>query len=667
MSQKSLELLEESEKDTPLKKDIRELGIILGEVLIDQVGKSLYETVEKLRSLTKALRTEYNETIRDEIFKVIDSLSVDNALLVVRAFSIYFILVNAADEVNRIRRMRAHIEHDRPQKGSVEDIFLKLKENNYSKDSIQKILNSMEIIPVFTAHPTEATRQTILRKIFNISQLLLKRETSINTIDEEQEIYVQLKSEVTLLWQSNEIRFHKITVKDEIQRGMFFFANILYDQIGKFYDNLNKNLRKIYGNNFVSPALIKFGTWMGGDRDGHPYVTTDISKETLQNNKRQIISLYMKELEELYNFLSSSSNIIPVSKELAKTIKKDNELLGRKENYTILRDPSENYRTKIYQMHQKLENLSEDPQSGYAGAQEFITDLNIMYKSLKENKAEIIADSKIMFLIYKAKTFGFHFTALDIRQNASLINYAVNEILKYSGVCDNYFSLNEKEKNSILTKELLKTRPLVNSFSKLSDITLQIISEFSLIDWAQKSISPVSCNDYIISNCSSVSDILSALLLSKEAGLICTEKNQVRNSVFDILPLFETIDDLRRAPLIMEELFNNRAYCSHLEARKRVQKIMIGYSDSNKDGGIVTSNFELYKAQKFLKQLCNKYTLELILFHGRGGSISRGGGPLNQSILSQPPGTIDGKIKITEQGRDDLFEISYTPIGQQES
>ena len=297
MIQKTLELIEETEKDAPLRRDIRELGIILGETLIEQEDYSIFETVEKLRSLTKALRTDYQDNTLQEILRLIDTLDSEKATKIVRAFSIYFILVNAADEVHRIRRMRAHIlQHDFPQKGSIQDALLQLKKDKYAKDDIEKILDLTEVIPVFTAHPTEATRQTILKKVLNISQLLLKREIKNNTEEESEKIKLELKSEVTLLWQSNEIRFHKVTVKDEIQRGMFFFKNVIYNIIPDYYYNLNFLLSNLFNLREPSPIILKFGSWMGGDRDGHPFVTVDITKDTLSSNKNQILSLYMHDL-----------------------------------------------------------------------------------------------------------------------------------------------------------------------------------------------------------------------------------------------------------------------------------------------------------------------------------------------------------------------------------
>ncbi|MGE5681085.1 MAG: phosphoenolpyruvate carboxylase [Bacillota bacterium] len=653
MNTKPLTDLENPEKDEPLKRDIKELGNILGNVLIEQEDKELYETVEKLRALSKSLRTEYKESTKEEIISLIDKLDIEKAYKVVRAFSIYFILVNAADEVHRIRRQRAHMFlKDRPQKGSVEEALLKLKDYNLSNLTIQETLNSLEIIPVFTAHPTEATRQTILKKILKISQLLLQRETSINTEQQENDLRSQLQSEVTLLWQSNEIRFHKVTVKDEIQRGLFFFQNILYNAVPKFYSNLNSRLQKTFSLDYPAPSILKFGSWMGGDRDGHPYVTTELTRETLTNHRRIILELYMKDLDNLYDAMSSSVNLMPVSQALQNSINNDKEKLLLKDIDEILRDPSEIYRTKIFLCWSKLKKAIDfDHSSGaYKSADEFIEDLYLIYNSLSENKAGIVADTAILPLIYKVKTYGFHFVSMDIRQNASFLRSAVEEIFNYAEVHQFFGKLGEDAKIILLTNEILSSRPLINSFSNLSEKTRQVLDEFATIKWAIENISKDCCGDYIISNCASASDVLSALLLGKEAGLLNIDRREVLNSDFDILPLFETIEDLQNSAKVMNELFSNEAYCRHLDSRQKVQKIMLGYSDSNKDGGIVAANFELYKAQRDLTQLCKADKIELVLFHGRGGSISRGGGPLNQSILAQPKGTIEGRIKITEQG-----------------
>ncbi|MCK9210901.1 MAG: phosphoenolpyruvate carboxylase [Ignavibacteriaceae bacterium] len=646
-----LTILTDSEKDQPLKQDIKELGALLGNVIIAQEDNELFNIVERLRSLTKELRSNVSPKTARDIKRIINSLSIERAYQVVRAFSVYFILINSAYEVHRIRRQRAHIfQNGLPQKGSLAEAMLLLKKENLTKQQVEEILHSIDIVPVFTAHPTEATRQTILRKILTISRLLIRKETANSTPHELVEIHAQLQAEITLLWQSNEIRFHKVTVKDEIQRGLFFFEQVLYNGISKFYQTLNDETNKAFTLNNFSESIINFGSWMGGDRDGHPFVTADVTKETIKKHQKTLLKLYVHDLDLLYDSLSTSLHQVGASSALKASVENERPLLGLKESDNILRDPSEIYRTKLLFIFTKLDNTINRKSLYYKNPNEYIADLQLMYDSLKENKGELIAELRILPLLYKAKTFKFHLLTLDIRQNASLLRRAINEIFEYAEVQQNFSSLAEEEKIRILTEQFLITRPLIKNEEVFQSETRQVLQEFVLVKWAQENVSKEACNDYIISTNSFVSDVLTALLLAKEAGLIEVHHGEIVSSNVDLLPLFETIEDLQKADEQMKVLFKNDAYKLQLKKRNFVQKIMIGYSDSNKDGGIVTSNFELYKAQIRLKNLCKEKNVELILFHGRGGSTSRGGGPLNQSILAQPQGTIDGKIKITEQG-----------------
>ncbi len=671
MKPKSIKVLTAQEEDLLLNRDIRELGTILGNVLKEQEGEELFNLVEELRMLTKDLRSQHDSSSIDKIYKrilsIVDNLSYEKAINVIRAFSIYFILVNAADEIHQIRLQR-QIMLDKKESliNSFEEVLMKLKAKGISFNFIKKIFNKIELNPVFTAHPTEATRQTILKKISSISNLLLRREVLHNTNEEIENIFEDLKSEITLLWQSNEIRFHRVTVKDEIQRGLYFFTNVLYNVIPNYYDRINSKLNQIFIpklNNklipskeinsiskYYSPVIIKFGSWMGGDRDGHPFVTTEISKETMVIHKKKIINLYLQDLNNLYDSLSSSTNIVKVHPKLLRSIEEDKSKLEIDFEGSFLRDPSEVYRTKLSLIYKKLQNTLDGKNYCYASSIDFINDLNLIFESLIQNKGLVIAETKLLQLIYKVKTFGFHFAYLDIRQNSNLLRQTINEIFQITDVTSDFISLTENEKVKILTREILSNRPLVNIFSDLSTTTQQVLNELSLIKWGKENISDEITNDYIISNSSTVSDVLTALLLSKEVGLIKISNRKIIKSDFDILPLFETIKDLRKSSLVMKELFNNIVYSQHLKCRNKIQKIMLGYSDSNKDGGIVTSNYELYKSQIDLKNICEQNNVELILFHGRGGSISRGGGPVHLCILAQPLGTIEGRIKITEQG-----------------
>ncbi len=652
----------ESAKDTPLHRDIRELGAILGEVLIEQEGKEFFDLEERLRALTKSLRLNYSHKTKKEIDELISSLDLKKANKIVRAFLLYFLLSNTADEIHRIRRQRAHAMTDAtPRRGSMEEAIIDLTKDGHGLVFVLQILNSMKVVPVFTAHPTEATRQTVLRKMLNISELLLRRETASLTPDELAELRRELHAEITMLWQTNEIRMNRVTVQDEIRRGLFFFGEIMYDAIPVFYERVNRTLARVFDSKVTSPVMLRFGSWIGGDRDGHPFVTAGVTKSALQMQKREILFLYIRDLDRLYETMSTSTRLVGVSNELMDSVSKDIASLSGEIQEEDLKDQSEIYRVKVFLMHSKLRNTIEERGHRYGSAEEFVHDLDVINESLHSNKGEIISESRILPLLYKAKTFGFHLASLDIRQNSSVLRNGISELLKNSEVENNYPRLDEKGRIRVLTRELLKARPLANVNASLHADTSEVISEFEVMRFGKEYAGEEACNDYIISMSSSVSDVLTALVFAKEAGLVKVRDGKVEESRLDILPLFETIEDLRNSHVVLTDLFRNEGYSQHLKLRGKTQKIMIGYSDSNKDGGIVTSNFELIKAQINLKKVCDKFGVRLILFHGRGGSVSRGGGPLNQAIVSQPIGTIEGEIKITEQG--EMIFVKYAMPG----
>ncbi len=639
------------EPDEKLRSNIRQLGILLGEVLIEQEGLELFKKVENLRALTKELRAKEDKSVSKKIRTIVGKFSLKESYNVIKAFSIYFILVNAADEVNNIIIQKKSYKYSPDEElGFYDKAFLEIKKYHLSANSVEKILESIEIIPVFTAHPTEATRQTILKKVLNISQMLLDKELNYHTREEFELIQEKIKTEITLLWQSNEIRFHRITVQDEVMRGLFFFKRVFYNILPDFYKDLSYSFQKHLGYSHEFPTILRFGSWIGGDRDGHPYVTEEITRQTFQIHKREIINLYLNELNNIYEELSTSAKIKGADKTFVNSIKYDEDKLNVSLADNKLREVSEIYRAKLYLIYRKLENTLNGKENCYKGADEFVNDLYLIKKSLDKNEGGLIVGNLIYPFILKVKTFGFHFVKLDIRQNSELIRNTISEIFVNENPFFDLSKLSEEKKSEILTNEILNPRPLTNKFTYISETARKVINEFGLIRWANENISRGSAGDYIISNSAYVSDVLTALLLAKEAGLIKVAQGKIVSSLIDILPLFETIEDLRNCVGVMEQLYDNPAYKQNLLLHDNFQKIMLGYSDSNKDGGILTSNFELYKAQILLNKLSQKKKIKLVLFHGRGGSISRGGGPVNRSILAQPPGTIRGKLKITEQG-----------------
>jgi phosphoenolpyruvate carboxylase len=638
-------------RDAPLHRDIRELGAILGKVLIEQEGKEFFDLEEELRIYTKSLRSDYSVETKSKIDALVNSLDIEKANRIVRAFLFYFLLSNTADEVHRIRRQRAHaITDGTPQRGSIEEAIVELKESGCSFDFVRDVLGLLKVVPVFTAHPTEATRRTVLQKILNISELLLRREISSLTPDEYASLREELHTEITTLWQTNEIRMNRVTVNDEIKHGLFFFREILYDTIPIFYDRLNRTLAKVYGVETNAPVIIRFGSWIGGDRDGHPFVTAEVTRNAFHMQKGQILSLYMNDIGTLNNSMSTSTRLVGASKEMIESVESDKRIFSGQVTEEDLKDPTELYRVKVFLIYKKLENTLEEKDGGYRSVDEFIHDLVMIYESLSSNKGGAIAHSRILPIIYKAKTFGFHLASLDIRQNSSVLRKAAAEVLQASGIERNFAAKTESERARILTRAMLNAGPIIDPNLAMSVAAREVVSEFESMRFGKTHAGEEASSDYIISMSATVSDVLTPLLFAKETGLVSVHEGRLVESRIDVLPLFETIADLRKAHLVVTGLFKNAAYAQHVALRGNVQKIMIGYSDSNKDGGIVTSNFELVKAQINLKKVCDRFGIKLVLFHGRGGSVSRGGGPLNQAILSQPLGTIEGEIKITEQG-----------------
>ena len=639
------------DKEFLLRRDIREIGAMLGDVLTEQEGQDFFELVERMRQLTKSYRRDGDPDMLRSIRGIVADLDLDTAYKLIRAFSFFFVIVNAADEIHRIRRRRIHAAEDgSPQPGSLRAVLEAVALEGLQTGDLRAVLHAMQLTPVFTAHPTEATRQTILRKILRIGELLLRRDISSLTAEEQDDIREEIRMELTILWQTSAIRRQKMSVRDEVRRGLFYFRDIIYDSVPRFYRELNSALHDVFGDARPAPVVMRFGSWIGGDRDGHPFVTPDVTRMTFDLHRRQILQLYIADMDHLFDTLSNSLRLVDAGDALRESFARDRALLREQVTDEELRDQSEIYRVKTLMIWTKLRNTLSGEGPGYASADDFLHDLTLMHDSLMEHRGERIARSRLLPLIYKVRTFGFHLASLDIRQNSELIGDAVADLLDRTDVTGEYNRLQEARRSEILTREILNSRPLVGLRHDLEGGTLQVLEEMTVLREGKDRYGEVACNDFIISMSEAPSDVLEALLIAREVGLVRVRRGEILSSRLDILPLFETIDDLRNAGDVMRQLFRNPAYAQHLACRGNVQKIMIGYSDSNKDGGIVSSNYELYRAQIALSRVCEEEEVRMVIFHGRGGSVSRGGGPLNQAILAQPAGTIDGAIKITEQG-----------------
>ncbi|MFC5407621.1 phosphoenolpyruvate carboxylase [Cohnella soli] len=658
-----------------LRRDVRFLGNILGEVLVHQGGRELLEHVEKIREMSKALRAEFLPELYEEFISTVKTLEPDIRHQVIRAFAIYFQLVNIAEQNHRIRRKRDYERSagEAVQPGSIESVVQKLKETNLSIDEVRDLLTDISLELVMTAHPTEATRRDVLDIHKRIAEEVMELDNPTLTYREREKLREKLQNEVLTLWQSDELRDRKPTVLDEVRNGMYFFHETLFEVLPDVYEELERCLRKYYPEqSWHVPTYLRFGSWIGGDRDGNPSVTADITWKTLQMQRNLVIYKYENIIRNLGRQLSFSTTIVDVSDELLASIREDadNVELRSVEPWTNDKEP---YRVKLRYMQQKLVNMRDDELKGskqrYHTVSELIADIELIDRSLRHHYADFVADAYLKRFVRQAELFGFHLAALDVRQHSKEHENTMTELLAKAGVTDRYADLSEQEKIDLLHGLLSEAKPLLNETITLSESSTECIEVYRTIKRAQQEFGSGCITSYLISMTQGASDLLEVMVFAKEAGLFYRETDGTIVSTLQAAPLFETIDDLHEAPAIMETLFNLPVYRECLAAMGDLHEIMLGYSDSNKDGGMVTANWELRVALNELTSTAKAHNVRLKFFHGRGGALGRGGMPLNRSILAQPPHTIGGGIKITEQGevlssRYSMKGIAYRSLEQ---
>lgn len=639
-----------------LRRDVRFLGNILGEVLVHQGGNELLDIVEKIREISKSLRAVFLPELYEEFKQLINTLNPDIRHQVIRAFAIYFQLVNIAEQNHRVRRKRDYERSagETVQPGSIESVILELKERNCSEEELREILGSISLELVMTAHPTEAMRRAILDIHKRIAEDMMLLDNPTLTYREREQLRDKLLNEVITLWQTDELRDRKPTVLDEVRNGLYYFNETLFDVLPEVYQELERCLDKYYPTqSWHVPTYLRFGSWIGGDRDGNPSVTAEVTWQTLQMHRKLAIRKYEERLKELFRSLSFSTSIVQVSDELLQSIAADraNVPLKRAEVWNNEKEP---YRIKLIYMFERLNNMldesTRDTSARYRDPVEFVEDLRIIDRSLRHHYADYVADTLVTKLIRQVELFGFYMAALDIRQHSKEHENAMTEILANMKIVDNYGALGEEEKIDLLHQLLQDPRPLVSSYIEYSESTRECLDVYRTIQRAQREFGEKCITSYLISMAEAASDVLEVMLLSKEVGLFRQDANGKVHCTLQAVPLFETIDDLHAAPGIMKRLFDLPIYRSAVSAMSDVQEIMLGYSDSNKDGGVFTANWELRLALKELTAMAQNYNVKIKFFHGRGGALGRGGMPLNRSILAQPPHTIGGGIKITEQG-----------------
>lgn len=661
--------LKVNDSSLPLRRDVKLLGQILGEILVSHGGTELFDKVEKIRLMCKTLRTHFDNEIYSELKEEIANLNSPMRRQVIRAFSMYFHLINIAEQNHRIRRRRQYqLEDDSiVQPDSIESAILSLKENNINEDMIQEVLNKLSLELVITAHPTEAAKRSILEIQQRIAVILKKLDHPLLTKRERSKLEESLFNEVTILWQTDELRHNKPTVLDEVRNGLYYFDQTLFEVLPEIHREVEICLEKNFSaKKWDVPNFLRFGSWIGGDRDGNPNVTPEVTWETLHKQRKLVLKKYKNVLVDLMKRYSHSTTRVEVSDELVQSLEvEEDKFLTEDKKWPV---KGEVYRRKFAIIIERLKQVGKSD-LGYHSAEELLEDLYVVKRSLNNHHPAAHELKTIQKLIRQVQLFGFHLATLDIRNHSGEHEAAMTEILRKVQITDKYAQLSEDEKVKILENILMDPRPLLLLNEDYSPETQQMIQVFQMIKNAHKEFGTRSISVYLVSMTKSASDLLEVLVLAKEAGIYRLHADGTVESQLNVAPLLETIDDLTAGPKIMETLFQMPVYRNHLKVMNDQQEIMLGYSDGSKDGGTLTANWKLYKAQLEIHEMANKYHIGLKFFHGRGGSLGRGGGPLNKSLLSQPAETIGDGVKITEQGevlssRYLLEDIAYRSLEQ---
>jgi phosphoenolpyruvate carboxylase len=648
--------------DKPLRRQVKLFGNTLGKILQEQAGQRVFAAVEALRKGHINLRTEENPAKRRKLWRLIESLDPETLSHVVRAFSIYFSLVNIAEESYSHKQRRKDVDRFGPTwNGSFVKTLRELKDQNVSAEQVQSLLDQMAYIPVITAHPTESKRRTVMdsvRRIFLISERLNQRLTRI----EREQTIGELEREVQILYKTNEVRERRLEVLDEVKNGLHYFRESLFKAVPQVYRNMERSVARIYADSDADikvPSYIRFGSWIGGDRDGNPFVKPQTTVMALCLQAREILTEYEKRLMHLSHILTQSSKFCQPSNEFLQSLDKDERQVP--ETFAVKPDrfQQEPYRRKLYIMHQRLtctlDNINLlsagepliEGHCAYTNEEPFLQDLYLIRDSLISHGDAIVADGELKDLIRLVETFGFFLTQLDIRQESTIHSQTVSEVLEQLGTND-YLSLSEDDKLSTLADFL--SRPAVNiDKDKLTDMSKETVDVFEVVADMRKVVSPNAFGNYVISMTHEASHVMEVMFLAWLAG-IAGRKGDSWFCHVRISPLFETIDDLAHIEPVMTKLLDNTTYAELLKASGNKQEVMLGYSDSCKDGGILSSAWSLYQAQQKITALTRSRGIKCRLFHGRGGTIGRGGGPTHEAILSQPAGTVHGQIKFTEQG-----------------
>ena len=661
-------------KNRPLVDDIRLLGRVLGDVIREQEGSAAFELIERVRKLSVGYRLKRDALAGRALDRLLKNLSGDQTVSVIRAFSYFSHLANIAEDRHHVRRREHHDAQGHLQEGSLAFAFERLARGGVRAAEIAQVLNRAYIAPVLTAHPTEVQRKSILDAERAIATLVEQRDTA-RTEHDRASNEAHLRARVTQLWQTRMLRTAKLTVSDEIENALSYYHATFLRQIPRLYLEIEEALP-----GFEIASFFRIGHWIGGDRDGNPFVTAETLRTALSRQSETALRWYLVQVHELGAELSISATLCPVTPALR-------ELAQRSADHNQHRQ-DEPYRQALIGVYARLAATLHEltgtealrhavaPQNPYQSADQLLADLRVIEDSLRLHHAQALIAPRLRPLLRAVQVFGFHLATLDLRQSSDKHEAVVAELLRVARIEADYSRLDEAARRSVLLRLLADVRPLRVRGASYSELACGELAIFEAAQQLLQRHGRDALRHYIISHTESVSDLLEVLLLLKETGLLRGalapsggEKHDGA-AVSDLIvsPLFETIADLRQSAPIMREFYALPGIAAMLKASGAEQDIMLGYSDSNKDGGMFTSNWELYRAEIELVQLFaeleREHGITLRLFHGRGGTVGRGGGPSYQAILAQPPGTVNGQIRLTEQGEVIASKYAHPEIGR---
>lgn len=642
------------EATEPMREDIRLLGAILGDTVREQNGDEVFDLVERAR--VESFRVRRSEIDRAELADLFTDIDVHQAIPVIRAFTHFALLANVAEDIHRERRRAVHeAAGEPPQDSSLAATYLKLDRADLAAAAVADALSGALVSPVITAHPTETRRRTVFDTQHRVTELMRLRMNGLTRTADGRDIEIELRRNILTLWQTALVRLSRLKISDEIETGLRYYPAAFFEVIPQVNAEVRNALQARWpGENLLERPILRPGSWIGGDRDGNPNVDAGVVRLATGRAAHVAFAHYFTEITALEEELSMSARLVAVTEELSA-------LAGACHEPARADEP---YRRALRVIHARLtatgrEILDDQPDheldlglAAYATPEEFLADLDTVDASLRGHGSAVLADDRLSRLREAVRVFGFHLCGLDMRQNSEVHEQVVGELLAWAGVHPDYASLPEAQRVELLAGEISTRRPLVGEGAELSELARK---ELDIVGAAARAVGVFGAQavpNYIISMCQSVSDLLEAAILLKEAGLLDVS-GAAHGEVYapvGIVPLFETIEDLQQGSTVLEAALALPVYRSIVAARGQHQEVMLGYSDSNKDGGYLAANWALYRAELDLVEAARTTGIRLRLFHGRGGTVGRGGGPSYDAILAQPPGAVNGSLRITEQG-----------------